>query len=318
MDRDVWVIMMAAIRRAARAVKRELGDGGTGHRPPTFPDWLIAAMELWRADAGRAQGWACDAEHYGGLFRPRVRTQDGRRLPGVSQFSRRVRSETVQAILQRVDDELSGRREANPCSLRYVDGKPVTVSPVSKDPDAGRGHVTGGMAKGYKLHAFVGENRRIACWSVMPLNVSELTVATAMLPYLQPAPAGDGLTLGDRNYDSAPLHKATSAATGDLLLTRLKGQHQVGMDGHHPVTLRQMGALRRDAVATWREHGDLARHLMHQRNNVEGVFSVLVVACGLALPPFVRRLGRVRRWVGCKIILYHARLLAQERAATAA
>jgi hypothetical protein len=58
------------------------------------------------------------------------------------------------------------------------------------------------------------------------------------------------------------------------------------------------------------------RLALKQRNNVEGVFSVL--ACvGLlgALPAFVRRLDRVRRWTGAKIILYHARLKAQEQAA---
>ena len=32
------------------------------------------------------------------------------------------------------------------------------------------------------------------------------------------------------------------------------------------------------------------------------------------LPGFVRRLPRVTRWAGCKLILYHARLLAQEAA----
>jgi len=314
MDREVWAVTMAEVRKAARAVK-------AAGRRPTFPDWLIAAMELWRVGHNQSLSWACDRRHYHGPFRPRKRADDGRCLPSLSRFSRRVKSEAVQAILQRVDDALSGRgihAGTGTGSLRYVDGKPLLVSPVSKDPDAARGHVTGGFAKGYKLHAFITERRRIEAWSVMPLNVAEQSVAMEMLPHLPPAAGGGGLTLGDSNYDAAPLHKGLAALCGDLLLTPLKGQQRVGPGGDHPVTLRQMGPQRREAVQAWDEHPDLARYVLKKRNNAEGTFSVLTVACGLSLPPCVRRLERVRRWVGCKIILYHARLLAQERAAAAA
>lgn len=78
-----------------------------------------------------------------------------------------------------------------------------------------------------------------------------------------------------------------------------------------------MGPQRREAVRVWKQHPDLARYVLRARNAIEGVFSVLTVSCGLSLPPFVRRLERVRRWVGMKIILYHARLLARERSAAA-
>ena len=322
MDREIWAIAMASVHRASRAVTdHEMG------RRPTWPTWLIVAMDLWRTWHGQSLSWACDAGHYNSLFRPRRRTPDGRRLPSISQFSRRVKSDAVQAILQRVDDELSGRG-IDATAVRFVDGKPVTVSPVSKDPDAAKGHVTGGFAKGYKLHAFVDDRRRIAVWSVMPLNVDEKPVALAMAPHLLPAPAapldgglvaGCGLTMADSNYDAAPLHKALALITGDRLLATPKGQHQVGPAGHHPVTLRQMGPERREALAVWRDHPDLATFVHKQRNNIEGVFSVLTVALGLStLPACVRRLARVRRWVGEKIILYHARLLAQERAAKTA
>jgi hypothetical protein len=323
MDREIWAIVMASIHQASRAVT----DHEMVHRDPTWPNWLIVAMDLWRTWHGQSLSWACDVAHYGDLFRPRRRTPDGRRLPSISQFSRRVKADAVRAILQRVDDELSGRG-INTSAVRLVDGKPVTVSPVSKDPDAAKGHVTGGFAKGYKLHAFVDDRRRITVWSVMPLNADEKPVAAAMVPHLVPAPpvplggglaAGCGLTLADSNYDAAPLHKALARLTGDRLLAYPKGQHQVGPGGHHPVTLRQMGPERREALDVWRDHPDLAAFVHKQRNNIEGVFSVLAVALGLStLPACVRRLDRVRRWVGEKIILYHARLLAQERAAAKA
>ena len=149
----------------------------------------------------------------------------------------------------------------------------------------------------------------------MPLNVDEKAVALEMLAHLPDDPGGRTLDLADGNYDAAPLHQA-AGAKGRRLLTPLRAQQRVGPDGHSDATLRRMGAERREAVAAWDRHPDLCRHVLHARNNVEGVFSVLAVAGQLGhLPPFARRLERVRRYAGAKVILYHARLLAQERAA---
>jgi hypothetical protein len=39
---------------------------------------------------------------------------------------------------------------------------------------------------------------------------------------------------------------------------------------------------------------------------------------GTALPPWVRTLARVRRWVGAKIVMYNARLAVQDRLRTEA
>ena len=300
MDRELWGIVMRAIRKATRAVD------DPGRRTPVYPNRQIVAMYLWSVWHDRCLSWACDRSHYGALFRPR-------RLPSVSQFTRRVKAPACQAILRHVHRQLAGCGVASPTG--YFDGKPLLVGPVSKDPEAARGRVSGGFAKGYKLHAYVNERRRVVAWSVMPLNVAEQSVALELLPHLPPAVPG-ALDLADSNYDSAPLHKAL-APLGRALLTPLKGQGRVGEAGHHPVTLRQMGAQRLEAVAAWRDHPDLVRHALKARNNVEGTFSVMAVALGLGttLPAFVRRLDRVRRWVGGKVLLYHARLLAQERAA---
>ena len=301
MDRDGWQILKASVNRVCRRLKVK-------RRKLKFSNQLITLMYFWSAYHDRCLSWACDPSHYGDWFRPR-------KLPSISQFTRRVAEDVFQVILQRVHDDLARVGFASP--VNYLDGKPLTVSPVSKDPDARSGHVTGGFAKGYKLHAQVSENRRILVWSVMPLNVAEQSVAMAMTPAL-PGAAPLALTLADSNYDSAPLHKA-QAEYDRLLLTPLRGQERVKDGQHHPVTLRQMGPERRDALAVWDEHPALAAFVLKQRNNVEGVFSVLTVALKLGpLPAHVRRLRRVRRWVGAKIILYHARLTAQERAATAA
>ena len=118
--------------------------------------------------------------------------------------------------------------------------------------------------------------------------------------------------MADSNYDSAPLYKAAERS-GITYFTHLKGQKQVKNNQHHPVTLRQMGAARRQAVETWKQHPDLCRFVLSQRDRIERTFSALTCYGGglAALPAWVRTLERVRRWVGAKIILYHLRLRAR-------
>ena len=293
MDQEIWCSVLTAIKRAANRVEPTV-------RCPLFGDWLIVAMYFWTCWHNRPQCWACDRSHYGRLFRPR-------KLPSISQFNRRVRTESVQMILQRIHKDLAKIGLAMPVS--FIDGKPLLVSPVSKDPDARRGHVTGGFGKGYKPHAFVTEDLRIPVWSVTALNVHETHVAErkakppqAMCPSLPPQLA-DAIVLGDGNYDAADLHKR-SELTGSRLVVPLRGMAE------HPVTLRQMGPARREHLQVSREHPAIVKYLLKWRIQIERVFSTL--SChggGLGpLPSWVRRRERTRRWVGCKITLYHARL----------
>src|SRR5438552_13963263 len=71
--------------------------------------------------------------------------------PAFSQFTRRIKTDRCRQILSWAHEELAEAHLASPVS--YLDGKPLLVSPVSKDRDARRGRVSGGFAKGYKLHA---------------------------------------------------------------------------------------------------------------------------------------------------------------------
>jgi hypothetical protein len=294
MDREIWRTVLSAIKRAARQVDPTARD-------PVFKDWLIVAMYFWTCWHDRPQCWACDREHYGRLFRPR-------KLPSISQFNRRVLTLSVETIMQRVHNDLSKIGLAMPVS--FIDGKPLLVSPVSKDPDARWGHVTGGFGKGYKLHGIVTEDQRIVVWSLTALNVHETHVAEAMCDFLRPQ-LDDGLILGDGNYDAADLHKRVER-TGLRLLTPLRGMAE------HPVTLRQMGSARREHIETTAQSPALVKYLLNWRTQIERVFSML--SChggGLGpLPSWVRRIGRIRRWVGCKIMLYHARLQYRNQVAT--
>jgi hypothetical protein len=305
LEATTWRIIVASVRKAAHAIEP------VGRRP-VYPNWLIVAMFLWSVWHDRCLSWACDRNHYNTLFRPRGS------LPSISQFTRRIKTHECHAILQRVHRDLAACGIAQ--DLSYIDGKPLLVSPVSKDPDAARGYITGGYGKGYKLHAYITARRRIVIWSVTPLNTDEKTVAREqLLPHLPPPRNPGGcLTLVDSNYDAAPLYKAFDRQ-GQALLAQVRAQHLVGPNGRHPTTLRMMGPQRREALAVWEQHPNLVRYVMEQRNNAEGVFSVLAMRFHLhALPGFVRRVERVRRWVGGKIILYHATLLALDHSTASA
>lgn len=289
-----WRIVYQSICNATRRLKPD--------RRQTYSDRLIVAMYFWAVHHDRAMMWACDRANYHSLFRPR-------RLPSISQFHRRVKSTRVQQLLQHVHDELADVDA--PTATLIIDGKSLPINPVSRDPDARWGHTFGKkLGVGYKLHAYVTEDQRILCWCVRPLNEYEPTIATLMLDHLPPASART-VILGDGNYDTHDFYKAVSQR-GAKLLTGLRRE-----PAKHPVTLRQMGRDRREALRLHEQNKPLVRMAMRLRPVVERTFANATnYGGGLGpLPAFVRRLPRVRRWVGAKIALYHARLKARKLAA---
>ena len=298
MDRDGWRALKASVKKVCRSFKFQ-----GRKRPYSFE--LILLMYFWIVSHRRPLYQACRRGTYGDLFRPR-------KLPGVSQFCRRVKEAVFQELLLAVHVDLVGEGHESP--VKVIDGKPLLVSPVSNDPDARSGHITGGFGKGYRLHAVITEKRRILIWSVMPLNVAEQTVALELAGRLKPG-GPQSLVLADSNYDSAPLHKALDQSN-HRLLTPLKAQQRVKDGKHHPVTLRQMGPQRRQAVAVWNDHPDLARYVLKDRVRVENLFSGMTMALDAGSPPpWVRRLERVRRWAGAIAILYNIRQDVREKMA---
>ena len=313
MEREEWSMVLNAVKRAAKRVSK-------AWRPKRlqFADWLIVAMYLWAVAHDRPQSWACKRQHYSSIFRPR-------RLPSVSQFNRRMNEPRTRAVLQRVHDELAGSPSIAlaTTAITYLDGKPLTVGVASKDPDARRGHVMGGFARGYKLHAWMSEDRRIPLWCVTPLNTHEAPVAEMLVDQMTSVMPDHSLVLADQNYDSRGLHKRLDARNGRLLVRPKEGGKRKAratssssVGERHPVTLRQMGSARRELLKVVASSPSLFRMVHHQRAYAEGILGNL---CGYGggltgLPPWTRRMHRVRRWVGGKIIMYHARLRARQRA----
>jgi hypothetical protein len=190
--------------------------------------------------------------------------------------------ETHQALVQ--DEQTS--------HLSFLDGRALRVGPYSKDQQATRGYAGGGFARGYKLHAWATEKGFIPIWSVMPLNVHEKAVATPMIEQAQP----DGLVLADKNYDAGHLYDEVASFGGQLItpLPRNAG------GGHRPQSQARM-------LAAWGWRG-IAGYVYQERLAVERFFGQLAsIGGGLSsLPSWVRTLPRVRRWVGAKLIFYHA------------
>jgi hypothetical protein len=279
-----WTTVYRLIVRAARCQPRP-------RRTPRYADTLIVALHLWAVQHDRPQCWACDRRHYHRPFRPR-------KLPSVSQLSRRIRSPRCQAILQQVE---TWSRPATPPELQLLDSRPLPVGACSKDRQARPGRVYGGFARGYRLHAAMSEKGYFLAWKLTALNTSEKPVARELLQQTRPR----GLVLADGNYDAGHLYELVARTGGQLLATPRRSAGR-GHRRPHPV--------RRIALYLWASH---AAWLRAQRQAIDRFFGQhSSYGGGLApLPAWVRTLPRVQRWVQAKIILYHVRLQGRHAAA---
>lgn len=285
MDSHVWRTVYQMIVAEDRSIPR-LG------RKPKYTDVLIVGMYLWSVGHDRPLCWACRRENYSSCFRPR-------KLPSVSQFCRRIKTLRCQQILQGVHDRLAQPGVVS--KLSFFDGRALVVGPHTKDREAHRGRVSGGFARGYKLHAWATEDGRIPVWSVMPLNVNEKRVAKELIVHGNLS----GLVLADMGYDGGPLYDAVAERGMQLLTPMIKKNPGKGHRRQSPWRL----------AAAWSWDG-IAGYVYRERISVERFFGhQATYGGGLGpLPGWVRTLERVRRWVGAKLIIYHARLYLRRAA----
>lgn len=285
MDSHMWKTIYSTIVGMNRTLQNN-------RRKCQYGDTLIVAMYVWSVCHDRPRCWAARRESYYGPFRPR-------RLPSRSQFERRLASPRAQALWRATCDQLA--RADTPSPFSCMDGRVLPVGPYSQDVDAGRGYVSGGFGKGYKLHAITRKCGRIGAWRVKPLNVCEKNVADELIPEAKP----QGLLLADGYYDAARLFDL-AMEHGALLLTPFK---ENAGHGH-----RRTSPIRLLAIRVWQADG---RRLYRFRTDIERRFSQQSsFGGGLApLPPWVRGLPRVTMWVGTKLMIYHVRLMLREAAA---
>lgn len=290
MDRDVWMIVMRATR--------SLGAGPRRRRRAEYADRLILRLYLWLCWNDLPLCRVRDRGAFGGMFRPR-------RRPSVSQFCKRVAEPGFAERLERVRRKLAGT--AAGAALLCIDGKALPVTENTRDPDARTGHGGGRFCKGYRLHAMADDRGRIVEYRVTDMREQEKNMAFEMLAAVKKGQ----VVLADGNYDSARLYR-TAGERGAFLLTPVKGFTQ------DRAARRRMGPRLR-ACRAWRDHRGLCRRVYALRGAIERTFANLTnFAGGLrGLPPWVRTLPRVQRFVAAKLIIYHARRLARHPSAAA-
>ncbi|HET8646582.1 MAG TPA: transposase [Vicinamibacteria bacterium] len=266
-------------------------------RRRTYSDFEVLVTFVLAAVSNRPLSWACRPSNWPLWCRRLVP-----RVPTASTMSRRTRTRDFRRLLVRLNAALLADLPGS--SLKFLDGKALLVGGHSRDRDARRGRAPGGWGTGYKLHAVVNACGAAEAFAVTPLDAGEATVARGLL-----VPAlGDlrgCLLLADANFDSNPLYADVAGAGGRLLAPRRKPGTGLGHGRRqHPDRLRAIEELEKTPCG--------AKDFARLRLGVEQSFG-LMTQLGLgALPPWVRRLKRVRLWVMGRVIVYHAHLLHQD------
>jgi Transposase DDE domain len=156
-------------------------------------------------------------------------------------MSRRLQTTEVQRLLADLERHSAALDSGGWVML--VDGKPLTVGSHSKDPDAAWGHARRGWAKGYKLHAVYDGGSIPTTWDITPLNEAEPEAAARLVLSIR---TGGGYILGDKSYDSNPLHDAALAVGCQLVAERKRPDSGLGHRRHSPGRLRSIELLRQE------------------------------------------------------------------------
>jgi hypothetical protein len=260
-----------------------------GNSTPFF-DYEIVGVFLWAALSDRPVSWACKAENWPIELKPA-------RLPSQPTMSRRLGTTETSRLLAAMETRLDASQHVG---LRLlVDGKPLVIGAYSKDVDAAWGRITRSYAKGYKIHAIYDAGPIPKAWDVEPLNVAEPHVAARLIPRLR---RGGGYIVGDKSYDSNPLHATATACGYQLVAEQKRPGKGLGHRSHTRGRLRSMELLQTD----------FGRDLHRSRGDVERQFAWLTNHSGglPPLPAWVRRIYRVRLWVKAKLIIHALYALA--------
>jgi hypothetical protein len=258
-----------------------------------YQDKQIVRVFFWAVLHDRPTCWAC--LHGNWPLHARRRP-----LPSPSQMSRRLRSGSVLDLARRLERAVLSPRGLTPL-LALMDGKPLPVSGVSKDRQAGYGKAAGGMAKGYKLHLLVASDGSVLSWKVAPMSRDERAMGRRLLRDA----AAEGYVVADSNYDDSKLHDVCLMKGELQLVTPCRMPNAKGL-GHR---YQSPGRLRGLEMVRNKQSG-FGPELLRQRRAVERYFGQLSsFGGGLSpLPAWVRTHRRVSRWVQAKLIFNRLRM----------
>jgi len=285
MERELWGILY----RLARILDKPWGR------------WKYAVSDVvgayfWAVLYDRPTHWAAARQNWPADLLPAW-------LPSQSTLSRRLRQPPTVDLMTTVEEHLVALLNVGRCLTRMIDGKALAVSLVSKDPDTGFGRGAGGSQKGYKLHAIWDVGPMPIAWGLAPMNVSEKTVASYLIPTLP----GGGYLVADSQYDANPVYESAAHAGFQLVAQKIKDRGRGGL-GHRRQSDGRLRCL--NLLST-----EFGQALMSHRNTIEGRFGAWVATGGGLgpLPAWVRRFNRVRNWVQAKIIATGIRWLCLHR-----
>ena len=278
MERELW--------KALYQLAQECEHFGL-FRLERFTDAEIVGVYFWAVIHDRPVSWACDEGNWPKKLRKRLRGG----LPSQSTMSRRLRTTEVLGLLAAMENSLVKVQRRG--WVWIVDGKPLPVGSHSKDRDAAWGRAGRSYAKGYKLHAIYGADPLPVAWDVAPLNESEPDHARQLLSSWKGA---GGYLLGDKIFDSNPVHASATAVGLQLVAERKRPTAGLGHRRHTAGRLRSMALLQTR----------FGQELYRCRDQVEQQFGWLTNhGGGLApLPNWVRREYRVRLWVQAKLLAH--------------
>jgi hypothetical protein len=250
----------------------------------TYSNADIVLTYLWAVLHDRPVFWACQRCNWPIYYRRK-------NLPNPSTMTRRLRTETIQQLMRKVEQQLI---DCHPHSLcRWIDAKPLPIGRYSKDKQAGYGYADGGMAKCYKLYAIADQSQGFIVWTIKPMNHHEANVASELIPQLQ----SEGYLVGDGAYDNNRLYELAAKRSIQLIAPRrIKDAKSLGHRHHSSYRLRSLLL----------QKCSLGRILINSRNTIETMFGQLTnLGCGLSpLPNWVRTQFRVEMWVRAKLIIY--------------
>src|SRR6516162_1378283 len=128
MERELWPLLY----RHLKAVAKDFSQKYVQYQP-----WVLVAVLLWAALHDRPVSWACCPRHWS------TTTLRPLRLPSPSTLSRRADRVAAGLVWRALEQRLRRCAAEHPRLIAFLDGKPLTVSGVTKDSDAGYGRGAG-------------------------------------------------------------------------------------------------------------------------------------------------------------------------------
>src|SRR5688500_12198936 len=292
MELERWAELSAAISAVAVGFGR--------HKRDRHSTALVVRVHTWAALHDRPVSWACRAGNWAPPARPAA-------LPDQSTMSRRTRRPDFEECQRRVGARTNGRPK--PALVKRVDGKPLELPNHTGDRDATWSRGVSRTSVGYKLHAVWSGNPMPDAFAVTTLNVCEKRMASRMVGRV----GGGGYLPGDAHYDASWLFDYCHHHGHQLVCPRAKPGTGLG---HHYVSPHRRRAI--DLLEVPAAVNPFGPRLYDRRTDIERDFSGLACFGGglAALPPWVRRIWRVRAWVTAKLLINAARIRLNRKKAS--